>query len=60
VLDSRRAAIHVFAPGGRLITTITSPARQPGSIQRPRAMAVDSAGRLFVFDESSQRIQVYQ
>lgn len=60
VLDSRRAAIHVFAPGGRLITTITSPVRQPGSLQRPRAMAIDSAGRLFVFDDSSQRIQVYQ
>lgn len=60
VLDSRRAAIHVFAPGGRLVTTISSPARQPGSLQRPRAMAIDAAGRLFVFDESSQRIQVYQ
>jgi hypothetical protein len=60
VLDSRRAAIHVFAPNQRLVTTITSAGRQPGSLQRPRAMAIDSAGRLYVFDDSSQRIQVYQ
>jgi TolA-binding protein len=60
VLDSRRAAIHVFAPNLQLVTTITSPARQPGSLQRPRAMAIDAAGRLYVFDQGSQRIQVYQ
>ena len=60
VLDGRHAAIHVFAPNQRLVTTITSPVRQPGSIQRPRALAIDSAGRLYVFDESSRRIQVYQ
>lgn len=60
VLDGRRAAIHVFSPKQALLATITSAGRQPGALQRPRAIAVDAAGRLYVFDESSQRIQVYQ
>ena len=60
VLDSKKAAIHVFSPKNRLIATIASPVRQPGSLQKPQAMALDAAGRLYVFDESSQRIQVYQ
>ena len=60
VLDSRRAAIHVFGPRQRLVATITVPGKEPGALQRPKAMALDAAGRIFVFDESSQRIQVYQ
>lgn len=60
VLDARRAAIHVFGPRNRLLTTLTAPGREAGSLQKPRALAVDAAGRLFVFDESAQRIQVYQ
>ena len=60
VLDGNKAAIHVFGPKNRLITTITVPGRELGAMQKPKAFAVDAAGRLFVFDESSQRIQVYQ
>jgi TolA-binding protein len=60
VLDSRRAAIHVFGPKGRLIATVSSTGKEPGALQRPRAIALDPAGRLYVFDESSHRIQVYQ
>ena len=60
VLDGNRAAIHVFGPKNRLITTITVPGREPGALQKPKAFAIDAAGRLYVFDESSQRIQVYQ
>jgi TolA-binding protein len=60
VLDSRRAAIYVFGPANRLITTIASAGRAPGALQKPRAIAVDAAGRLYVFDDATQRIQVYQ
>ena len=60
VLDGNRAAIHVFGPKNTLITTITVPGREPGALQKPKALAIDAAGRLFVFDESTQRIQVYQ
>jgi TolA-binding protein len=60
VLDGNRAAIHVFGPKNRLITTITVPGKEPGALQKPKAFAIDAAGRLYVFDESTQRIQVYQ
>jgi TolA-binding protein len=60
VLDSRRAAIHVFNPRQRLIASITVPGKTPGALQRPRAMALDPSGRIYVFDESTGRIQVYQ
>ena len=60
VLDARRATIHVFNPKGRLVTSITVPGKTPGALQRPRAMALDASGRIYVFDESTQRIQVYQ
>lgn len=62
VLDSRKAAIYVFSPGPKsvLLGTIVAAGREPGALQKPRALAIDPAGRLYVFDESSQRIQVYQ
>lgn len=62
VLDSRKAVIHVFGPGPKnaWLATIASPGREPGALQKPKALALDAAGRLYVFDESSQRIQVYQ
>ncbi|MEO5897433.1 MAG: tetratricopeptide repeat protein [Vicinamibacterales bacterium] len=60
VLDSKRAVIHVFGANNRLIATIASTGKEPGSLQKPKALALDAAGRLFVFDEGSQRIQVYQ
>lgn len=60
VLDSRRAAIHVFDPKQQLVASITVPGKTPGALQRPRAIALDSSGRLYVFDESTGRIQVYQ
>ena len=62
VLDGRKAVIHVFGPGPKapLLGTIASAGKEPGALQKPRALALDGAGRLYVFDESSQRIQVYQ
>jgi TolA-binding protein len=60
VLDSRKAAIYVFGAKNRLLATIASAGREAGALQKPRAMALDAAGRLFVFDEASQRIQVYR
>ena len=43
-----------------LITTIAVPGREPGALQKPKALAIDAAGRLYVFNESTQRIQVYR
>ena len=60
VLDSKQA-IFVFGPRNRLIATFSSVgSRDAGALQRPKAFAVDAAGRAYVFDEAAQRIQVYQ
>jgi hypothetical protein len=54
VLDGDKPTIYVFGPRNRLVTTIT------GTLQRPRAIALDASGRLQVFDEQARRIQVFQ
>jgi len=60
VLDGARAAIHVFGSGNRSIAVFTSSGKEAGALQRPQALALDAFGRLFIYDESTQRIQVYQ
>jgi TolA-binding protein len=61
VLDGgSKPAVYIFGPKNRLIATVASTGREAGALQRPKAMAVDAAGRLLVFDDSSKRIQVYQ
>lgn len=59
VLDNK-SAIYVFGPRNRLIATFSSAGKDAGALQKPKAFAVDAAGRLYVFDDASQRIQVYQ
>jgi TolA-binding protein len=60
VLDRGRSAIFVFGPKNRLVTTLSIPERSPGPLSKGEALTVDAAGRLYVFDERSRRIQVYQ
>jgi DNA-binding beta-propeller fold protein YncE len=60
VLDRGKSSILVFGPKNRLVTTISFPEKDPGAFSKPQAFGVDAAGRLYVFDERSQRIQVYQ
>jgi TolA-binding protein len=59
VLDAK-SGVYVFGPGNRLIATFGSAGKDAGSLQKPKAFAVDAAGRLYVFDDGPQRIQVYQ
>jgi hypothetical protein len=59
VLDSK-AAIYVFGPRNRLVATFTGAGKPAGALQKPKAFALDAAGRAYVFDEGPQRIQVYQ
>jgi outer membrane protein assembly factor BamD (BamD/ComL family) len=59
VLD--RAAVYVFSPQGpKLLTTFTVQERAPGSFVEPQAMALDTAGRLFVFDRRTDMVQVFR
>jgi DNA-binding beta-propeller fold protein YncE len=60
VLDRGTGSVLVFGAKNRFLTRITIPERNPGSFTRPAALAVDATGRLYIFDERSKRIQVYQ
>jgi hypothetical protein len=36
------------------------PEKDQGSFPKPQAFGLDAAGRVYLFDDRSQRIQVYQ
>jgi TolA-binding protein len=60
VLDRGKSSVFVFGPKNRLITTFTIAENAPGAFTKARALGLDAAGRLYIFDEKSKRIQVYQ
>lgn len=60
ILDKGRASILVFGPKNKLVSTIAIPNNSPGALNRAAALGIDAAGRLYVFDDRSRRIQVYQ
>ena len=59
VLDA--GAVVVFAPGARAVTTFAIADRAaPGAFRNAAAFALDEAGRLYVYDDRAERVQVYQ
>jgi DNA-binding beta-propeller fold protein YncE len=60
VLDRGKNTVVVFGAKNKFIANVTMPEKSTGAFTRPAALAVDSAGRLFIFDERAKRIQVYQ
>jgi TolA-binding protein len=56
VLD--KTQVVVFAPGGRLVATFTPDA--PSAFRSGSALALDSAARLYIYDDAQQRVLVYQ
>jgi hypothetical protein len=54
-----RDSVIVFAPTGELLS-VFSPGTAAGAFRLGVALEVDSAGRLFLFDEDSERLQVFQ
>ena len=60
VLDRGKGSVLVFGPRNRLITTFALDEKAPGAFMKARALAVDAAGRLYIFDEKAKRIGVYQ
>jgi len=60
VLDRGKSSVLVFGPRNRLITTFTIAENAPGAFTKARALGLDAAGRLYIFDEKAKRIQVYQ
>ena len=49
------AGVFVFAPDGKLLTTITSP-----ELRRARALTLDPSGAVLVYDDKAQRILRYR
>ncbi len=60
VLDRGKASVFVFGPRNRLLTTITIPEKSPGAFSRAAAFGLDRAGRIYIYDDRAQTIQVYQ
>jgi len=60
VLDRGKPALYVFGARNRLLATIAAGEKDGPGLQKPEAFAVDAAGRVYVYDDRSQRIQVYQ
>lgn len=60
VLDRDNAAVFILTPAGKLITSFTIAEKSPGAFRKSRAMALDSAGRLYIFDERAASVQIYQ
>ena len=60
VLDRGKSSVFAFGPRNRLLTTFTIDEKSPGAFAKARALGVDAAGRLYIFDEKAKRIGVYQ
>lgn len=60
VLDRDRSTVLIFNPQGSLTTYFSIPDKTPGAFRRAAALGLDSAGRLYIFDEQAQHVQVYQ
>ena len=59
VLD--RAAVYVFtARGDRLLATFTSPDKTAGAFSNAQGLALDAAGRLYIYEGRTEVVQVYQ
>jgi TolA-binding protein len=62
VLDRGLGTVFIFAvtPAPRLLTTFTLPEKAPGAFRRPTGLALDAEGRLYIYDDRAERIQVYR
>jgi TolA-binding protein len=62
LLDRNAATVFVFSQGDqpKLITAFSIPAKSPGYFRKAVCFALDAAGRLYIYDDDAERIQVYQ
>lgn len=56
VLD--KTQVVIFAPGGRLVATFTPDAQT--AIRSGSSLALDSAARLYIYDDAQERVVVFQ
>jgi TolA-binding protein len=55
-----RDAVDVFTTTGTLVTTFTPQPQGSGAFRDASAFALDEAARLYIYDEHTERVQVYQ
>jgi TolA-binding protein len=60
VLDRGLGAVMVFKADGAFVASFSIPQKTPGVFRRATALALDSAGRLYIADGSAEKVQVYQ
>lgn len=60
VLDRGIGSVMVFSPTGRLAASFAIAQKTPGNLFGAGAMTIDSGGRLFVYDEPTARVQIYE
>lgn len=62
VLDRNNGSVFVFsqAQQPKLLTEFNLPARAPGAFRKAVCFALDAAGRLYIYDDDVEKIQVYQ
>jgi TolA-binding protein len=62
LLDRKAGAVWIHAPGDltKPLMSFAVADKQPGTFRRATAFGLDAAGRLYVYDESAERMQVYQ
>jgi TolA-binding protein len=62
VLDRGLGTVFIFtmAPAPRLVSSFSIPEKAPGAFRRPTAFALDAEGRLYIYDDRAERIQVYR
>jgi TolA-binding protein len=59
VLDRGRPSVIVFSPQAKYVTSFAIEQDAPGAFREPGALAVDPAGRLYIYDERAERVQLY-
>lgn len=57
--DEARDLIEVRGLDGEMLRTIGSPGRESGQLDKPRGVALDSEGRIWVVDSGNNRVQVF-
>jgi outer membrane protein assembly factor BamD (BamD/ComL family) len=60
VLDRSHGAIFIFSPSGQYMTQFELAEKSPGAFRKAAAIAVDHSGRLYIYDERAEAIQVYE
>lgn len=60
VLDRSKATVFVFSTELKLIVAFSIPEKNAGSFEKAVALGLDSAARLFIFDDRAQHVLLYQ